>query len=233
MACPVPYNLPVSERLNLTAADGHGLEAWLFRPPGKPVGGLVMIQEIFGLTGQMKRCAASYAQAGYLTVLPAMFDRVRRDLVVDYGDFRTGGEAAMSIPPDQVLADVEAARQAVAEAGKTAIMGFCWGGTVAFMGASRQPFACGVSWYGGGIGKLLEGMQPKVPVQYHFGADDMFIPPATIERIRAADPGGEFHIYPGAGHGFNCDDRDGYQPDASRLATARSLSFLARHLGQD
>jgi carboxymethylenebutenolidase len=216
--------------VNLTAADGHEFEAYLATPPDPPRGGLVMIQEIFGMTGQMQRCADRFAQAGYLTVLPAMFDRVERGLTVAYTDFQTGGKAASSIPEAQVLADVEAARKHVASAGKTAVIGYCWGGTVAYMGASALPFDCAVSYYGGGIGRLLDRLHPRVPVQYHFGAEDSFIPTDVIERIRSVDPDGEFFIYEGAGHGFNCDDREGFHADASSLSEERALAFLDRHL---
>jgi carboxymethylenebutenolidase len=216
----------------LKAADGHRFVAYAAEPPGPARGGLVIIQEIFGLTGQMQRCADRYALAGYATVVPALFDRKERGVQIGYGEFQRGGTLAMSIPEDQVQADVMACRDFVAGAGRAGIMGFCWGGTIAFLAASELPFACAVSWYGGGIGRLLDRCRPKVPVQYHFGEKDTFIPPATIERIRATDPGGEFYIYEGAGHGFHCDDREGYAPEAARLGDERALAFLARHLGE-
>lgn len=214
----------------LTAADGHTLAAYQARPADAPRAGLIMIQEIFGLTDQMQRCADRYAEAGYHVVLPALFDRVEPGLVLGYTEFERGGKTAMSIPTPQMLMDVGAAHQAVAGAGRVGIIGYCWGGTVAYMAASGQLVDCAVSYYGGGIGRLLERMQPKVPVQYHFGADDTFIPPAVIDQIRSADPSGEFYVYEGAGHGFNCDDRDGYDVEASRVSEKRSLAFLARHL---
>ena len=214
----------------LTADDGHTLAAYQARPDGEPRGGLIMIQEIFGLTEQMQRCADRYAQAGYHVVLPALFDRVEPGLVLGYTEFERGGKTAMSIPPPQMLMDVGAARDAVKAAGHVGIIGFCWGGTVAYMAASGQLVDCAVSYYGGGIGRLLERMQPKVPVQYHFGADDTFIPSEVIEQIKSADPSGEFFVYEGAGHGFNCDDRDSYNEDASQVSEKRTLAFLARYL---
>lgn len=216
--------------IELTAADGHRLAAYESLPAGKPRGGLVIIQEIFGMTGQMQRCADRYGAAGYAVVLPALFDRKERNLVVGYGDFQKGGSTAMSIPEEQILADIEAARGAVARYGKTAIMGYCWGGTVAYQGASQGGFACAIAYYGSGISRLVDRMQPKVPVQYHFGEKDTFIPPAAIARIRAADPTGTFYVYPGAGHGFNCDDRAGYHPEASKLSDERTFAFLTQHL---
>jgi carboxymethylenebutenolidase len=220
----------MGELIDLRAVDGHKLQAYVAAPQAEPRGGLVMIQEIFGMTEQMRRCADRYADAGFLVILPAMFDRVERGLVVGYTEFQRGGKAASSIDDDAVLADVEAARAAVSSAGRSAIMGYCWGGTVAYMAACQPGFDCAVSYYGGGVGRLAARMQPQVPVQYHFGADDSFIPPATIGAIRAADPHGEFYVYDGAGHGFNCDDRTGFHPAASALSEQRVLAFLGRHL---
>lgn len=214
----------------LTADDGHTLAAYQARPADKPRAGLILIQEIFGLTEQMQRCADRYAEAGYHVVLPALFDRVEPGIVLGYDEFERGGKTAMSIPPLQMLMDVGAARDAVSGAGPVGIIGYCWGGTVAYMAASGQLVDCAVSYYGGGIGRLLERMQPKVPVQYHFGADDSFIPPDVIEQLRSADPSGEIYVYEGAGHGFNCDDRDSYDEAASALSEKRSLAFLLRHL---
>lgn len=218
----------MAESIELTAADGHTLAAYRAMPEGRPRGGLVIIQEIFGVTPQMMRCVDRYAAAGYASILPALFDRKERNLRLGYTEFQRGGTLAMSIPEEQVLADVEAARLAVADAGASAILGFCWGGTIAYLAACRLPFACAVSYYGGGVSRLAGRMRPTVPVQYHFGAGDSFIPPAAIDTVRAADPGGEFHVYEGAGHGFSCDDRDGYHAAAASLAEERSLEFLAR-----
>jgi carboxymethylenebutenolidase len=220
----------MGELIQLTAADGHSFAAWRADPEGPPKGGVVVIQEIFGLTEQMKRCTERFAAAGYAAILPALFDRKERGAVLGYGEFQRGGTLAMSVPEDQVLADVEAARLAVAGAGKTAITGFCWGGTVAYLAACQLPFACAISHYGSGIGRLTSHMSPKIPVLYHFGGRDAFIPPATIEQIRKADPTGVFHVYEGADHGFACDDRESHHPGATVLAEQRSLAFLARYL---
>jgi len=220
----------MGQLIELTAADGHRFSAWKATPAGPPRGGLVVIQEIFGLTEQMKRCADRFAADGYATILPALFDRKERNALLGYGEFQRGGTLAMSIPEDHVLADVEAARLEVASAGKTAITGYCWGGTIAYLAAAKLPFACAVSHYGSGIGRLASRMQPKVPVLYHFGAKDAFIPPAIIDQIRKADPGGIFHLYAGADHGFACDDRESHHPEATAWAEQRTLAFLAAHV---
>lgn len=218
------------QTIELTAADGHRFSAYLSQPAGQPRGGLIVLQEIFGLTGQMKRCADRFAEAGYATILPAQFDRVEKDRVIDYADFQAGGTIAMSISEPDLLADMEAARVAVAEAGATAAIGFCFGGTNAYFAACQLPIRCAVSYYGGGINRLVGRMSPQVPVMYHFGGTDNYIPESTIDEIRAADPGGTFFSYEGAGHGFSCDDRDGYSEAAAVLAEERSLQFLAEHV---
>jgi carboxymethylenebutenolidase len=220
----------MGEMLELAAADGHRFAAYQARPNGKPKGGLVIIQEIFGVTPQMKRCTDRYAEAGYLSILPAMFDRKERGVELGYGEFVRGGTLAMSMPEPQVLADMEAARLAVANAGKVAIMGFCWGGTMAYLAACSLGFSCAVSYYGSGTAKLTERMQPRVPVMYHYGALDKFIPTAAIDKARAADRRGEVYVYEGADHGFCCDDRESYHAEAAALAGKRTLEFLARQL---
>ena len=216
--------------VELTAADGHRLQAYRASPEGQPKGGLVMIQEIFGMTEQMQRCADRYAAEGYAEALPAMFDRVEPGLSLGYTEFQRGGQASQAITEENLLADAEAARLSVSDAGKTAIIGYCWGGTAAYIGASLGNFNAAICYYGGSIGNLVDRMQPTVPVMYHFGADDSYIPESTIEQIREADPSGIFHIYEGAGHGFNCDDRDSYNAEAAKLSEQRSLEFLAEKL---
>ncbi|MEO7387355.1 MAG: dienelactone hydrolase family protein [Gammaproteobacteria bacterium] len=221
----------MGELIELTAADGHRFVAWKAMPPGPPKGGIVVIQEIFGMTAQMQRCTDRFAAAGYAAILPALFDRKERNALLGYGEFQRGGTLAMSIPEEQVLADVEAARLEIAGAGKVAITGYCWGGSVAYLAACQLKFTCAISHYGGGVGRLTTRMVPKIPVLYHFGAKDAFIPLATIDQIRKADPTGEFHVYEGADHGFACDDRDSHHPAATALAEQRTLDFLALHVG--
>lgn len=220
--------------INLIAADGHRFDAWEERPGGAPRGGVVLLQEIFGMTGQLQRCAARYAESGWVVLLPALFDRKERQVQLGYNEFQRAGALASGIAEDEVLRDIDAARVHVAgEAGlPVAAVGFCWGGTLAYLAAARLPVACAVSFYGGGVARLTERLRPAVPVQYHFGATDSFIPEAAIATIRAADPAGEVFVYDGAGHGFCCDDRDSFDAAATRVAEARAQAFLVRHLAR-
>ena len=214
----------------LTAADGHSLAAYKVVPECQPKGGVVILQEIFGMTDQMKRCTDRYAEAGYIAILPALFDRVERDLVLDYTDFQTGGKTSSAIEEQDLLADIDAARISVAGTGRTAVIGFCFGGSNAYLAACNLDFNCAVAYYGGGIGQLIGRMRPRVAVMYHFGSEDTYIPPSTIDKIREVGSGGVVHVYEGAGHGFSCDDRHGYVPEAASLAEQRTLDFLAQHL---
>jgi carboxymethylenebutenolidase len=216
--------------IELTAADGHRLAAYKVLPDGQPKGGVVILQEIFGMTAQMKRCTDRYAEAGYISILPALFDRVERDLVLDYADFQTGGKTSVSIDEQDLLADMDAARNNVAGAGRTAAVGFCFGGSNAYLAACNLDVDCAVAYYGGGIGQLMGRMEPRVPVMYHFGSEDTYIPPSTINKIRKINADGVVHVYEGAGHGFSCDDRHGYDPEAAHLAERRTLEFLGEHL---
>src|SRR5690606_24652168 len=131
--------------------------------------------------------------------------------------------------PDQVLKDMAAAVAVAKHAGRAGMVGYCWGGRATYMAARELPVTCGVAYYGGGIVYLLD-QTPKRPFMYHFGELDKHIPLSDVEKIRAAHPEGIFHIYQGADHGFNCDERASYNPQAAALARQRSLEFFAAHL---
>jgi len=227
---PAEVHTMSASMIEITAADGHSLAAYKVLPEGQPKGGVVILQEIFGMTEQMKRCTDRYAEAGYISVLPALFDRVERDLILDYADFQTGGKTSAAIDEQDLLADIEAARNAISGADRTAVIGFCFGGSNAYLAACNLDFDCAVAYYGGGIGQLIGRMHPRVPVMYHFGSDDTYIPSATIQKIREVSSTGVVHVYEGAGHGFSCDDRAGYVPEAAGLAEQRTLDFLGEHL---
>lgn len=216
--------------IELTAADGHTLSAYQAGPQDAACG-LVVIQEIFGVNNHMRTVCDRFAAAGYAVIAPALFDRTQRGVELGYGDAdRTTGMALRAkVPAEGTLADVNAAAAALGNR-KLGIVGYCWGGTVAWWGATRtQHFAAAVGWYGGGIAATREE-HPHCPVQLHFGADDHGIPLSDVEAIRASQPGVEIYIYDGAGHGFGCDERASFNPDAAAIAQQRTLDFLGRHL---
>ena len=219
----------MGKTISLTAADGHTLSAYEAEPQGAFKGGLVILQEIFGVTGHIRRVCDGYAADGFRVAAPALFDRARRDVELDYGDIEGGKSLVQAINPGDVLKDVAAAVEHLSAFGPVAVVGFCWGGTLAHAAAGGLPIKASVSYYGGHIVNLLE-RTPKVPVQYHFGEQDAHIPAEAVAQIRAAFPEQEIHTYPSAGHGFNCDERPDYHAPSAALARKRALAFLEKHL---
>jgi carboxymethylenebutenolidase len=215
----------------LMARDGHEYNAWLAAPPAAARGAVVICQEIFGVNQHIRAVADGYAAAGYVTIAPCLFDRVRRGIELGYGekDVQEGRGYRLQIPKDKALLDIASSINVVKHAGRVAVVGYCWGGTLAYLAACELPIACAVSYYGGQIAKEHLGKSPRRPVMYHFGEKDPYIPPSDIEKIRAADPNGLFHVYP-ADHGFNCDERAAYDPPSAQAALERTLAFLAAQL---
>jgi carboxymethylenebutenolidase len=218
--------------IELTAADGHRLAAWRDGPQDARHA-LVVAQEIFGVNGHMRNVCAKFAAEGYAVIAPALFDRTERGVELGYtpDDVARGRELRGHVPAEGTLADIEAAAAALPAGAKRGIVGYCWGGTVAWWGATRsRSFAAASGWYGGGIAAAKEE-KPNCPVQLHFGEKDASIPMSDVEAIRAAQPGVEIYVYPGAQHGFGCDERASFSAPDATLAHRRTLDFLARHLG--
>ena len=205
-----------------TAADGHAFSIYRAEPAGTPCGALVIVQEIFGVNSHIRAVCDDYAAEGYVAVAPALFDRVERGIELGY--------QADDIAAGRAIREKAAASEATG-AGRIGVVGYCWGGTVAWVAATRsRTFAAAVSYYGGGVPDLADE-QPNCPVQLHFGEMDASIPVADVEAIRAARPEIEIYVYNGAGHGFGCDERDGYSAPDAALARRRTLEFFALHLG--
>ena len=218
--------------IELTAADGATVSAWRALPKGAPRGGLVVVQEILGVNSHIRGVCEGYAAEGYLAIAPALFDRIEPRVDLGYlpDDVARGRELKAQASLDSALADVEAARAAVASAGKVGVVGYCWGGYVAWMSASRLAgFACAVPYYGGG---MLEAAteRPRCPVLAHFGEMDPMIPVDGVRRFAAAHPESQVLIYP-ANHGFNCDQRASFDAPSAKLARERTLAFLRTHVG--
>lgn len=216
--------------ISLTAADGHAFSAYRADPGGKVKGGLVVIQEIFGVNSHMRRVADGFAAAGYLCIAPALFDRTQRgvELGYDKAAIEAGRAIRGKVTWDQVMLDIGASIRAAA-AGKVGAVGYCWGGSVAWLAATRQQVAGSVCYYGGQIVPFA-GEKPNCPVQMHFGELDHGIPLSDVDKIRQAQPGIEIHVYDGADHGFNCDERATYHAEAAQIARERTLAFFARCL---
>ncbi|HEX6997388.1 MAG TPA: dienelactone hydrolase family protein [Gammaproteobacteria bacterium] len=217
--------------VRLRAADGHELDAYRAEPRGASAGGIVLIQEIFGVTAHIRRVADQYAAAGFTVVAPAMFDRIERGIELDYSEIAKGRGYMQRLDWRNTLADVQAAVESLAGERAVAVLGYCWGGTVAHVAAAELDLDAAVAYYGGAIARMLD-RRPKCPIMYHFGERDHAIPPEDVEKIRAAVPDGVFHVYPGAEHGFNCDERKSYSAADAKLAFERSVAFLREHMGK-
>ncbi|MFO1316913.1 MAG: dienelactone hydrolase family protein [Burkholderiales bacterium] len=218
--------------IELSASDGFRLAAWRADPAGKPRGGLVVVQEIFGVNGHIRSVCDGYAADGYVAVAPAVFDRYEKGVDREYteADIAAGRELRAKASADAALMDVAAARAVAATAGKVGVVGYCWGGLVAWLAAARVPgFACAIAYYGGGMPDAI-GEQPRCPVLGHFGEKDAMIPVPGVHALAAAHPELTVHLY-AAGHGFNCDQRGSYDAAAARTARERTLAFLQRYVG--
>lgn len=218
--------------IELTAADGFQLSAYRADPVGTPRGALVVAQEIFGVNGHIRSVCDGYAADGYLALAPALFDRYERGVDIGYSspDIARGRELKGLAKADAALLDIAAARAAVSGAGKVGVIGYCWGGYLAWLAAARLPgFACAVPYYGGGMTDAIAEM-PKCPVMAHFGERDSMIPVAGVNALAAAHPTAQVFLYP-ADHGFNCDQRGAFDAASAKLARERTLAFLRQYLG--
>ncbi len=216
--------------IELSAADGHRLGAY-WAGPEDAKSGVVIVQEIFGVNGHIRNVCDQFAAEGFAVIAPALFDRVEPGVELGYDEAgrKRGIALRADVTAEASMADVHAAADALGPR-KLGIVGYCWGGTIAWWGATRsKQFEAAVGWYGGGIAATREET-PSCSVQLHFGAEDHGIPLSDVEAIRASQPGVELYIYPGAGHGFGCDERDSFDKTASDQARHRTLDFLQRHL---
>ena len=224
----------MGQTVTLIASDGQKISAYRAEPKGKPRGGIVVIQEIFGVNDHIRKVTDGYAAEGYVAIAPALFDRIKPDFEVGYtdADIAVGRDMKGKADTDAALRDIAAARDAIKDAGKLGVVGYCWGGFLAWLAATRlDGFAAASSYYGGGIGTVAEE-KPRCPVIMHFGEKDHAIPLTEVDKVRAAQKGRpvEIHIY-GAGHGFNCDQRGSFHGDSAKLARDRTLAFFKKHVG--
>ena len=218
----------------VTSADGFELAVYRAEPEGPVRGGIVVIQEIFGVNPHIQSVVDRYAAAGYLAIAPAMFDRVERDVSLGYEapDLQAGMGLAGKLDFKNVLADAVAAAGAVAEAGKVGIVGYCFGGTVAAAASINcaDTFSAAASYYGGGTSGLVSTGSPAIPLMCHFGSQDHYIPMSDVDQIRSAWSDAEVHAYD-ADHGFHCDARASFSPVPAGMARARTFRLFAKHLG--
>ena len=216
--------------INLPTGGLHCIGGWRADPVGAPRGGIVVVQEIYGVNAHIRGVVEGYAQAGYVAVAPAMFDHVEAGVEFDYDDdgAQRGRALAAEVGFDRAVAAVASAAEAIGSVGKVGVVGFCWGGTVAFLSDTRLGLPA-VVYYGGRSVPFL-GEHARAPLMFHFGEHDPIIPAEARAKHVAAQPQATFHVYP-AGHGFNCDLRADYEPASAARAHERTLAFFAQHLG--
>jgi len=193
--------------------------------------GLVVVQEIFGVNGHMRAVSERLAGFGYRVLSPALFDRAEKGVELGYtpDDIQKGLALRAQISEDAVLKDIEATAAAFGDK-PVGIIGYCWGGSIAWLGATRSKnFKAAIGWYGGGIAAAKDE-SPNCPVQLHFGEQDHGIPLTDVEAIKAAHPKIPVFVYEGAQHGFGCEERASYSAKDCELAELRSLAFFAEHL---
>ena len=225
----------MGEFVQLTASDGIVLSAYEAKPAGKVRGGLVVLQEIFGVNAHIRRVADGYAAKGYHVLSPGIFDRAEKNVDLGYekADVDRGIALRGKIPLEATLLDVAASAKALQSSGKVGIVGYCYGGSLAWFSACRLAgFAAAIGYYGGMIAPHL-AEKPRCPVMLHFGEEDKGIPLADVAKIRAAaDPKlVQVFTYPGAGHAFNREGNQAWHGPSAELALSRSLAFLAEHVG--
>jgi carboxymethylenebutenolidase len=222
----------MGKMIELAASDGQKLAAYKAEPSGKPRGGIVVIQEIFGVNSHIKQVADGYAADGYVAIAPAMFDRVQKNVELGYSpdDIAKGREIRGRVTNDMAVKDAQAAINEASKAGKVGIVGYCWGGLVTWLAANKASgLSAAAAYYGGGI-LDNQNLEPKVPLIGHFGDKDAHIPVDGVRKLAEKYKQHPIYIYE-ADHGFNCDHRGSYNAPAAKLARERTLAFFRKHVG--
>jgi len=222
----------MGENIRLKSAAGE-IGAYLATPKGTPKGGIVVIQEIFGVNHHIRAVTDRLAQDGYIALAPCFFDHMKPGIELGYtpDTLAEGRKLVTELGVDKPVQDVQAAIDEIKKRGakKVAVTGFCWGGTITWLAATRLKPDAVIGYYGGGIhGAKAE--KPTVPTMLHFGDKDMHIPMTHVNEVRKLHPNVLVYDYP-ADHGFHCDERGSYDAAASKQAMARTLEFFGKHVG--
>jgi len=223
----------MSENIEITAADGHHFDAYQAQPPDAPTGAVVILQEIFGVNRHIRSVVDLYAREGFFAVAPALFDRVKRKVELSYSenDREEARQIAGQLQQETILEDIAAAlayARGKVPSRKVGIVGYCLGGSYAWLSATRLNPDAAIGYYGSLVSKFIQET-PTCPVLLHFGSKDRGIPLSDVEKIQQTRPSLPVHIYD-AGHGFNCEERDSFSAEAAPLALARTLTFLRENL---
>ena len=218
--------------IKLTASDNFELGGYRADPAGMPRAAVVVIQEIFGVNHHIRAVCDRLAGEGYAAIAPSIFDRVEPNFTSGYSPDEVAIARKFVANPDwaAMLRDSQAAIGAVKDVGPVGIIGFCLGGSIAYAAATKLAgLSAAIGYYGGAIVRFADD-KPDVPTQLHFGEKDTGIPLSDVEAIKAKRPDVEIHVYPGAQHGFHCDERASYDKTSADIAWPRSMAFFAKHL---
>ena len=218
----------VTKTIKLTAADEHQLDAYCACPAQPARHAVVVLQEALGVNAHIRSVVREYAMHGYLAIAPALFDRISPQVDVPYSDIPRAIELIRKMDNQQALLDIAAAIGSVSHVGPVGIVGYCWGGTLAYLAAAHLPVSAVASYYGGGLSEYLQH-QPKCPMIFHFGEKDPYISLDSVNELKARYPLEQYYLYP-AEHGFNCPDRPAYNAASAALSLQRSLAFFQTHL---
>ena len=224
----------MGQNVALSTKDGHTLDGNVSEPSGTPKGGVIVIQEIFGVNNHVRNLVDMFAGHGYLAIGPALFDRIEPGIELGYNetDFAAAREHRGNLNDEWILNDVAAAADHVSSAGKVGLIGYCFGGYVAWISACGvDALDCSVSCYGGGVAARAANDVPNSPVQFHFGDKDHAIPMGDVQAIRDAHPEIPSFIYDDSAHGFCCDDRDVFNAGSCERTHGRTLELFATHVG--
>ena len=221
----------MSRLVSLATRRGR-INAWRADPHVTPRGAVVIIQEIFGVNSHIRHIVEQYAAHGHAAIAPCLFESLEHGVELDYDEagVEKGRELVERLGFDRALEGVEAAAEELrleCEHGKVAAVGFCWGGTVAFLANTRLGLPS-VSYYGGRTVPFLHE-RPQAPMLFHFGENDPLIPPEDVQKHRDELAGAQIELWP-AGHGFNCDQRADFDAESARSALQHTMSFLEHHL---
>ncbi|MEX0583515.1 MAG: dienelactone hydrolase family protein [Sneathiella sp.] len=217
----------MGDMIELTAVDGHKFAAYKVTPDTTPKSVVVIIQEIFGVNSHIKDVCDGYAKAGFVAIAPALFDRIGPNIQLDYApaDVEQGLKYKNQVTDDDALKDIDAAAKEIGTSGDVSVIGYCWGGSLAYLSACRlSSIDKAVGYYGGQVAQNI-AEAPKVPVMLHFGDKDASIPMSEVEEVKTTRPDIPVYVY-AAGHGFNCDKRGSYDAEAAKLALERTLDFI-------
>jgi carboxymethylenebutenolidase len=219
----------MGQHIHIPTTRTRCIGAYLAQPEGKPKGGIVVIQEIFGVTAHIRSMADRFAGYGYTAIAPAFFDHLESDVERGYDQVgaNKGKQLVAELGLERALEDVASAAESIASAGKIGTVGYCWGGTVALLSAMRLGLPS-VSYYGARNLPYLHEV-PRAPLMFHFGEKDTSIPPEAVAKHREALPQMETFTYP-ANHAFNRVGSAPYDVPSAKLAMQRTLAFFEQHL---